>query len=251
MTEDMQSLIDGDMTMLGDKGINLSGGQKTRLAIARAIYANRDIIVMDDPISALDIKVGKEIMEQTILGYMKGKTRVIATHAISYLPCFDHIYIMEEGRVVQDGDYDSIRDTPQFGDILQALKDQQDDDKLSRADSFRSLIDEEEVILVRHKSIQRKKSFQESLPRGFSQDKQMSDQQVDPKSLAMNENQIVEITDIVTREDRETGSIPLASKMEWYKMRGGWPIFIWDILLIVVIRYCILRRHWYLQWWSC
>jgi hypothetical protein len=67
----------------------------------------------------------------------------------------------------------------------------------------------------------------------------------------MNENQIEEITNIVTREDRETGSIPWASKIEWYKMRGGWPIFTWDILLIVAVRYCILQRHWYLQWWSC
>ena len=251
MTEDMQSLINGDMTMLGDKGINLSGGQKTRLAIARAIYANRDIIVMDDPISALDIKVGKEIMEQTILGYMKGKTRVIATHAISYLPCFDYIYIMEEGRVVQEGDYDSIRDTPQFGDILQALKDQQDDDKLAKKDSFKDLIDEEEVVLIRHKSFERKKTFEESLPRGVSLEKQIPDQKVDPKIPPMNENQIEEITNIVTREDRETGSIPWASKMKWYKMRGGLPIFIFDILFIVAIRYCILQRYWYLQWWSC
>lgn len=88
------------MTQMGDKGVNLSGGQKIRLSIARAIYANSDIYLLDDPISALDIHVGQYIMEECLLKYLKGKTRVVSTHAISFLPYFDEIYIIDEGRVV-------------------------------------------------------------------------------------------------------------------------------------------------------
>jgi len=85
MTNDLNILLDKDQTMLGDKGINLSGGQKTRLGMARCLYGDKDIIILDDPISALDINVGKFVMEETVKGYLKDKTRIITTHAIAYL----------------------------------------------------------------------------------------------------------------------------------------------------------------------
>merc|ERR1712110_596266 len=74
---DLDELKDKEETIMGDKGINLSGGQKTRLSLARNIYSNADIMIMDDPISALDINVGKFVMEECILNHLKDKTRVI------------------------------------------------------------------------------------------------------------------------------------------------------------------------------
>jgi ABC-type multidrug transport system fused ATPase/permease subunit len=114
MITDLAELPGGEATILGDKGVNLSGGQKVRLSLARALYANQDIILMDDPISALDVKVGKTIMEDTIIGHLAGKTRVIVTHAISYLSFFDHIYIMEDGAIVQEGSYETIQKTDEY-----------------------------------------------------------------------------------------------------------------------------------------
>ena len=79
----------GDLTEIGEKGINLSGGQKARLSIARAVYANRDIVLMDDPLSALDAHVKKKIFEQVLCQELKDKTRILVTHALDTLPRVD------------------------------------------------------------------------------------------------------------------------------------------------------------------
>jgi ABC-type bacteriocin/lantibiotic exporter with double-glycine peptidase domain len=70
--------------MIGEKGVNLSGGQKARISLARAIYSERDIYLLDDPISAVDVHVGKFIINETLNGYLKERTRVLITHALNY-----------------------------------------------------------------------------------------------------------------------------------------------------------------------
>jgi len=70
--------------MIGEKGINLSGGQKARVTLARAIYSDSDIYLLDDPISAVDVHVGKFIMHECLNGYLKHKTRILVTHALNY-----------------------------------------------------------------------------------------------------------------------------------------------------------------------
>ena len=87
LNQDLNSLAGGDLTEIGENGVNLSGGQKARISLARAMYCDNDIFIMDDPISALDAHVGKNIMHNCIIGYLKGKTRILATHALQYT-CF-------------------------------------------------------------------------------------------------------------------------------------------------------------------
>jgi ABC-type multidrug transport system fused ATPase/permease subunit len=73
-------LSKGDMTEVGERGINLSGGQKQRIQIARAIYSDADIYLIDDCLSALDSQVGKDIFDLVLLGYLKDKTKIMVTH---------------------------------------------------------------------------------------------------------------------------------------------------------------------------
>ena len=96
---DFELLQQGDLTPISDKGDNLSGGQKTRLTIARAVYSDSDIYLFDDPFSALDAHVGKYIFEQTIKEYLKGKTILLITHALQYLPMMDYIIKMNKGKI--------------------------------------------------------------------------------------------------------------------------------------------------------
>ena len=121
LTSDLEEFPDRDNAMLGDKGINLSGGQKARLGVARALYANSDIVLMDDPISALDVKVGRFIMEETVHGYLKGKTTVIATHAIPFMKYFDEIWIMDEGKLIHKGNYEEIQQNEEFKAIKESM----------------------------------------------------------------------------------------------------------------------------------
>lgn len=100
LENDLKILQAGDLTEIGQKGINLSGGQKARVSLARAVYADKDIYLMDDPISALDACVRKRIMKNVILGSLKEKTRILVTHAIDFIHLADRIFIMKGGRIV-------------------------------------------------------------------------------------------------------------------------------------------------------
>ena len=95
LQDDLKNFAKGDDTFLGDSGVNLSGGQKLRVALARAFYSNQDIYLLDDPISSLDINVGTMVMEKGICEFLKGKTRIVTTHALPYLKFFDYIYILD------------------------------------------------------------------------------------------------------------------------------------------------------------
>ena len=104
-------LENGEDTIVGEKGVTLSGGQKARLALARALYCNADIYLFDDPISAVDSKVGKQIYERVILKLKeKKKTVVLITHQISYLFQCDKIVIMEEGEIASSGKPENLRE---------------------------------------------------------------------------------------------------------------------------------------------
>jgi ABC-type bacteriocin/lantibiotic exporter with double-glycine peptidase domain len=78
----------------------LSGGQKARVSLARAVYADRDLVLLDDPISALDANVKKKIFENVLLNHLKSKTIILVTHAIDFLHLVDRIVVLKEGEVV-------------------------------------------------------------------------------------------------------------------------------------------------------
>ncbi|PVD37039.1 hypothetical protein C0Q70_04032 [Pomacea canaliculata] len=107
LTADISILPGGELTEIGEKGINLSGGQKQRVSLARAVYADADVYLIDDPLSAVDSHVGKHIFRNVISdkGLLKHKTRVLVTHAVHWLPLVDTVVLLQEGRIVEAGSY--------------------------------------------------------------------------------------------------------------------------------------------------
>nr|XP_046232339.1 ATP-binding cassette sub-family C member 3 isoform X3 [Scatophagus argus] len=110
LTPDLEVLPGGDMTEIGEKGINLSGGQRQRVSLARALYSDADVYLLDDPLSAVDAHVAKHIFDNLIgpEGVLKGKTRILVTHGISFLPQVDNIMVLVEGRVSEMGSYQEL-----------------------------------------------------------------------------------------------------------------------------------------------
>ncbi|KAI8362629.1 multi drug resistance-associated protein MRP [Blakeslea trispora] len=110
LKSDIAILNGGDQTEIGERGINLSGGQKARVSLARAIYARADIYLLDDPLSAVDAHVGRHIFDNVIgpEGILKNKARVLVTHGISYLPRVDHVIMLREGKINLSGTYSDL-----------------------------------------------------------------------------------------------------------------------------------------------
>lgn len=110
---DLDSLPNGDQTEIGERGITISGGQKQRLNIARAIYFDAEVVLMDDPLSAVDAHVGRHIFDSAILGLLKDKCLILATHQLWVLDRCDRIIWMEAGKIQTIDTFENLRNNHQ------------------------------------------------------------------------------------------------------------------------------------------
>uniref|UniRef100_A0A8C5WMM8 ABC-type glutathione-S-conjugate transporter n=1 Tax=Leptobrachium leishanense TaxID=445787 RepID=A0A8C5WMM8_9ANUR len=142
---DLEILPGGDQTEIGEKGINLSGGQKQRVSLARAVFSNSDVYLLDDPLSAVDAHVAKHIFDNVIGpdGLLRGKTRLLVTHGVSFLPQVDHIVVIVDGKVSETGSYQEL--LKQNGAFAEFLRNYVFEDSVEEDDVT---IDEEQVLLA-------------------------------------------------------------------------------------------------------
>ncbi|KAL4888888.1 P-loop containing nucleoside triphosphate hydrolase protein [Aspergillus ambiguus] len=141
---DLENLPDGDETEIGERGITVSGGQKQRLNIARAIYFNAELVLLDDPLSAVDAHVGRHIMEKAICGLLKDRCRILATHQLHVLHRCDRIVIMDEGRIHSVGTFDDLmRDDELFQRLLSTARQEDSKDELLPRDRTGAIVEEE------------------------------------------------------------------------------------------------------------
>eukprot|EP01125_Pyxidicula_operculata_P020167 TRINITY_DN73_c2_g1_i1.p1 TRINITY_DN73_c2_g1~~TRINITY_DN73_c2_g1_i1.p1 ORF type:complete len:1092 (+),score=213.81 TRINITY_DN73_c2_g1_i1:119-3394(+) len=115
---DLELLPDGDETEIGERGINLSGGQKQRVSLARAIYADRDIYLLDDPLSAVDQHVGNKLFYKCINRLKVDKAVIFATNQLAYLKDCTHIIYLEGGTIAASGTLQQLlKDNKNFADL--------------------------------------------------------------------------------------------------------------------------------------
>ncbi|GLJ30778.1 hypothetical protein SUGI_0610560 [Cryptomeria japonica] len=108
LDKDIENFSHGDMTEIGERGLNMSGGQKQRIQLARAVYNDADLYLLDDPFSALDAHTAATLFNDCVMGALAEKTVVLVTHQVEFLPAVDTILVMEGGEIKQAGSYHQI-----------------------------------------------------------------------------------------------------------------------------------------------
>ncbi|KAL1919902.1 uncharacterized protein VTP21DRAFT_1834 [Calcarisporiella thermophila] len=108
LKKDIEGLGQGDETEIGDRGVNLTLGQRQRVSLARAVYSNADIILLDDVLSSMDAHVGKYIFNKCIKEYLKNKAVVFVTNQLQYLSHCDYVLYMKDGSLEDEGTYDEL-----------------------------------------------------------------------------------------------------------------------------------------------
>lgn len=109
LDRDFELMPHGDQTIVGDRGVSLSGGQRARVNLARAVYKTADIYLLDDPLSAVDPHVCRTIFEECVKGFLKDKIVIIVTHQLQYLSDCNHIVVMNRGQIQTQGSYYEIK----------------------------------------------------------------------------------------------------------------------------------------------
>ncbi|GLT67383.1 hypothetical protein SLA2020_396970 [Shorea laevis] len=108
LQHDLDLLPGHDLTEIGERGVNISGGQKQRVSMARAVYSNSDVYIFDDPLSALDAHVGRQVFNKCIKEELQGKTRILVTNQLHFLPHVDQIILVSEGMIKEEGTFEEL-----------------------------------------------------------------------------------------------------------------------------------------------
>ncbi|CAN6693746.1 unnamed protein product [Malus baccata var. baccata] len=139
LEKDMEMMEFGDQTEIGERGINLSGGQKQRIQLARAVYQNCDIYLLDDVFSAVDAHTGSEIFKECVRGALKNKTALLVTHQVDFLHNVDLILVMRDGMIVQAGKYNDLLNSGlDFKELVAAHETSMELVEMSTADPSKS-----------------------------------------------------------------------------------------------------------------
>ena len=115
---DLSIFPDGDQTIVGERGVLLSGGQQARIGLARAVYADADVYLLDDPLSAVDAKVGEHIFQKCICELLSTKTRLFVTHQMRHMKMADQIVLLSKGEVLTKGSFAQLMETGVLDTVL-------------------------------------------------------------------------------------------------------------------------------------
>ncbi|KAK8797050.1 hypothetical protein WA158_004260 [Blastocystis sp. Blastoise] len=210
---DLDILPAGDQTEIGEKGINLSGGQKVRVSLARAVYQDSDIYILDDPLSAVDAHVSKHIFEKCINGILKGKCVLLVTHALEYLKYCDSIFVMKDGHIVEQGTWNHlIEESPSVSESQSkgVLKELYDAQLSARAQEA-------------------KETTPDHTPVSPTPIKIAEKNKINNRGTVASSTEAAPGGKLIQKEDRETGSVGWRIYKQYMNASGG---VNWFILLV-------------------
>ncbi|XP_030637683.1 ATP-binding cassette sub-family C member 4 [Chanos chanos] len=233
LKRDMELLPDGDMTVIGDRGATLSGGQKARVNLARAVYQDADIYLLDDPLSAVDAEVGRHLFEQCICGTLKNKPRILVTHQLQYLKAADQILVLKEGHMVAKGTYaELLRSGLDFTSLLK--KDEEEEQPgggggaggggQGSVEPSRSRTLSQNSVRSHTSSLQSFKDASEQLP--------------------------AETVQTIPEESRSEGTIGIRLYLKYLKAGANVLVLLGLLLLNLLAQTSYILQDWWLAYWA-
>ncbi|KAI8827837.1 P-loop containing nucleoside triphosphate hydrolase protein [Chytriomyces cf. hyalinus JEL632] len=218
---DLKVLPDGDQTSIGERGINLSGGQKQRVNLARLIYNDAEIVLIDDPLSAVDAHVGKHLFNNCIKGALSSRTRILVTHQLHFLPQCDRVVVLKDGAISEQGTYQElIQEGGEFAKMI-ASYGSEEDKASSDSDNGDA---EKEIALDRERQLLELAEVLASKKAG---------------------------KDIMSVEDQETGKVPMRVWLNYVKASGGMFGFVIPLVLVMLVfQLARTGNDLWLTWWT-
>jgi ABC-type multidrug transport system fused ATPase/permease subunit len=216
LTQDLDIFVDGDSTEVGAQGISLSGGQKWRLTLARALYSRAGILILDDVFSARDAHVGREIFENALTGELaQGRTRVLVTHHVALcLPKAEYVvYLSAKGTVEHAGPVKDLAQESAFGDLMKAENER----------TNTTAAGEEEMA--------------EAAEVDHANDSTSATSKPPSKKL-------------VEDEARATGSVGRSVYIAYLKATGGIPFWAFVLMFYIIAQTLTLSRSWWIKIWT-
>ncbi|CAJ1877872.1 unnamed protein product [Sphenostylis stenocarpa] len=210
LEKDLDMMDYGDQTEIGERGINLSGGQKQRIQLARAVYQDCDVYLLDDVFSAVDAHTGSEIFKECVRGALKSKTTILVTHQVDFLHNVDRILVTKDGMIVQSGKYDDILES---GMDFKAL--------VVAHETSMELVEQGMVMPGENLNKPTKSHEATSIHQGTNDENNSIDK---PKSSKKNSK-------LIKEEERATGKVSLHMYKLYCTEAFGW----WGITVVLVI----------------
>ncbi|KAI4565334.1 hypothetical protein MJT46_009677 [Ovis ammon polii x Ovis aries] len=210
----LQNLKEGDKTVIGDGGTPLSEGQKTRVSLARAVYQDADIYLLDDPLSAVDVEVSRHLFEQCICQALKDKITILVTHQLQYLKAASEIVTLENGEMVQKGPYTEF-----------LLKSGIDSGSLS-------------------------KKTEESEPSFKSPDQPQESSTLPVEDVAPEDHDTEDILVILPLEDYSKRQVGCKTCKNYFTAGAHWFIIIFLILMNIAAQVAYILQDWWLLDWA-
>ncbi|XP_073264842.1 ABC transporter C family member 12-like isoform X2 [Populus alba] len=222
LQHDLDLLPGRDLTEIGERGVNISGGQKQRVSMARAVYSNSDVYIFDDPLSALDAHVGRQVFNSCIKDELQGKTRVLVTNQLHFLPQVDKIILLSEGMIKEEGTFEELSKN---GKLFQKL--------MENAGKMEELVEEKNSENLDYKSSKPAANGGNDLPQKAG------------SKMKVKVGKSV----LIKQEERETGVVSWNVLTRYNNALGGiWVVLIIFLcyLLIEVLR--VSRSTWLSLW---
>ncbi|CAL8127718.1 unnamed protein product [Prunus armeniaca] len=212
LVKDLELPPYGDLTEIGERGINLSGGQKQRIQLARALYQNADIYLLDDPFSAVDAHTATNLFNEYVMEALSGKTVLLVTHQVDFLPAFDSVLLMLDGEILHAAPYHHLLASSQeFQDLVNAHKETAGSERLADATSTKSTMSYREI----------KKKYVEKQCRASKGDQ------------------------LIKQEEKETGDIGLKPFIQYLKQKSGLLYFSTAVFLhLIFVISQIVQNSW-------